>query len=151
MPKDDDQFRELPDGLVEELGGLYRQSVPVPGERDRVILAGARAQMAKQRRLRLIVRWGGLAVAAAAVVALVLRTPTIPDAEKQVRPAVAVKAHDVNRDGAVNIVDAYLLARTVEAGGVAQTQWDFDGDGAVDLKDADAIANDVVSLGGAVR
>ena len=134
MPNGDDQFRDLPDGLVEDLGGLYRRPVAVPAERDRLILSGARAQMAKRRRLR-----------------LVMRTPTIPDVEKQVRPAVAVKAQDVNRDGVVNIVDAYELARKVESGGVAQTRWDFDGDGAVDRKDAEAIAIDVVSLGGAVR
>jgi hypothetical protein len=151
MANENDQFQDLPDGLVEELGGLYRQSVPVPVERDRVILAGARAQMAKRRRLRLVMRLSGAAAAVAAVVALVMRTPEIPDAEKQVRPAVAVKAQDVNRDGVVNIVDALLLARKVEAGGVAQTQWDFDGDGVVDRKDADSIANEVVSLGGAVR
>ena len=151
MRTDDDQYQELPDGLVEELGRLYRKPVAVPAERDRVILSSARATMARQRRLRLMIRWGGLAVGAAAVVALVVRTPTIPDAEKQVRPVVAVKAQDVNRDGVVNIVDAYVLARTVDKGGVTQTQWDFDGDGAVDQKDADAIAAEAVKLGGSVR
>jgi hypothetical protein len=151
MSSEDDQLQELPDGLVEELGRLYRRPVPVPAERDRVILSGARAQMAKRRRLRLVMRLGGAAAAVAAVVALVLRTPEIPDAERQVRPAVAVKPRDVNRDNVVDIVDAYLLARKIEKGDVAQTQWDFDGNGAVDRKDADAIANEVVSLGGAVR
>lgn len=149
MRMEDDQFRDLPDGLVEDLGGLYRRPVAVPAERDRLILSGARAQMAKRRRLRLVMRLSGAAAAVAAVVALVLQTPTIPDAEKQVRPAVAV--NDVNRDGVVDIVDAYVLARRVEAAGVVQTQWDFDGDGVVDRKDADAIAADVVSLGGVVR
>ena len=151
MPNEDDQFRDLPDGLVEDLGGLYRRPVAVPAERDRLILSCARAQMAKRRRLRLVMRLGGAAAAVAAVMALVLRTPTVPDVEKRVRPAVAVKAQDVNRDGVVNIVDAYELARRVESGGVAQTQWDLDGNGAVDRKDADAIAVEVVSLGGAVR
>ena len=151
MKDDEEQLQDLPERLVEELGGLYRKPVGVPAGRDRVILSSARATMAKQRRLRLMIRWGGLAVGAAAVVALVLRTPTIPDAEKQVRPVVAVKAQDVNRDGVINIVDAYMLARTVEKGGVAQTQWDFDGDGAVDRKDADAIAAEAVKLGGSVR
>ena len=151
MPSENDQFQELPDGMVQELGGLYRRPVAVPAERDRVILAGARTQMVRRRRLRLLMRVSGAAAAVAAVVALVMRTPEIPDAEKQVRPAVAVRAQDVNRDGVVNIVDALLLARKVEAGGVAQTQWDFDGDGVVDRKDADSIADEVVSLGGAVR
>src|SRR5688572_24264872 len=114
MRTDEDQFQELPDGLVGDLSRLYRKPVAVPAERDRVILSSARATMARQRRLRLMIRWGGLAVGAAAVVALVLRTPTIPDAEKQVRPVVTVKAQDVNRDGVVNIVDAYVLARTIE-------------------------------------
>ena len=53
-------------------------------------------------------------------------------------------AEDINRDGAVDILDAFVLAKKIKAGETRDA--DFNRDGIVDLQDVSAIANEVVQL-----
>jgi hypothetical protein len=53
---------------------------------------------------------------------------------------------DLNRDGLIDIRDAFQLARELESGRAQAPALDFNGDGAVDRADADAIAAEAVSL-----
>jgi hypothetical protein len=64
--------------------------------------------------------------------------------------ATIARADDVNRDGRVDVLDAFALARAVEAG-VGSPAWDVNRDGAVDESDVDAVALAAVSLGGGGR
>ena len=104
---------------------------------------------AKRRRvLRTRITW-----AAAAVVALVLallaydtgtdRTPAV-----QTNPEPVAQRQDVNADGAVDIVDAMLLARKIETGAATSREWDFDNDGTVDTADVELLAQQSVALEG---
>ena len=60
---------------------------------------------------------------------------------------------DVNADGSLDIIDAYLLARLVQrrTDGIATAAtpspaWDRNGDGAIDHADAGAIALQAVAI-----
>jgi hypothetical protein len=68
-------------------------------------------------------------------------------AAKALEPA---RAEDVNRDGRVDVLDAFALARALEAGG-GRREWDLNRDGAVDDRDVDAVALAAVALTGGGR
>jgi hypothetical protein len=53
---------------------------------------------------------------------------------------------DINRDGHVDILDAFQLARQLQSGVEQARALDFNGDGLVDHSDADALATRAVSL-----
>jgi len=65
-------------------------------------------------------------------------------------PAGIGRVDDVNRDGRVDVLDAFALARAVDAGD-RRSEWDVNRDGAVDRGDVDAVALAAVSLGGGGR
>ncbi len=54
---------------------------------------------------------------------------------------------DVNGDGRLDILDAFALARALEAGETSRGGWDFNADRIVDGKDADALAMRAVAIG----
>ena len=92
-------------------------------------------------------RWIGAAAAAAAVVALAVRVAHSPGPTGSPRPQLARLA-DVNHDGRVDILDAYLVARRIADKQPLDPAWDINGDGVVDQKDVDLIANMAVSVSG---
>jgi hypothetical protein len=49
----------------------------------------------------------------------------------------------------VDILDAFLIARTLDRGGQPNPRWDVNADGRVDAADADVVAGAAVSLRGA--
>jgi hypothetical protein len=53
---------------------------------------------------------------------------------------------DLNRDGVVDMLDAFALARQLEQGRAPRLQWDVNGDGVVDERDVQALAARAVSL-----
>ena len=53
---------------------------------------------------------------------------------------------DVNRDGVVDVVDAFALAERVASGGRTSRRWDVNGDGRVDAGDSNEILARVVDL-----
>ena len=58
----------------------------------------------------------------------------------------AIAREDINGDGAVNILDAFQLARRIEAGATASHSHDLNGDRVVDLQDVHTVAHAAVSL-----
>lgn len=95
--------------LTEALGAPI-EPIGIPAEVDAAILARARERSAVVRRSRRRRRALWWAVPAAAAVTLALALPATWSAE----PAAPVAAgpDDINRDGKVDILDAYALART---------------------------------------
>src|SRR5688572_26783962 len=55
-------------------------------------------------------------------------------------------AADVNRDGAVDVLDALVLADRVRSGEAKSRRWDLNGDGKVDARDSEEILARVVDL-----
>ena len=147
---DPGQFEALRAGLKR----MHGAGPAVPREIDEAILAGARRSLvARRRRWALVQRIGG-AVAAAAVLAIAIRvfhpgaSSPLPPTQ---RPQLA-QAADVNHDGRVDILDAYVVARHIARHEPLDPAWDVNGDGVVDQKDVDLIAHLAVqTTGGKAR
>ncbi|HTM22876.1 MAG TPA: dockerin type I repeat-containing protein [Kofleriaceae bacterium] len=121
-------------------------AVLIPRDRDAAIRA-AIPQVRPQRRARTLLYV--LAPVAAAAIALAVLWPRGERTAAEPPPRVAeapAQPGDVNRDGQVDVRDAYALARALERGG-AQRSWDVTGDGQVDRGDVDWIAMAAVSIG----
>jgi len=65
-----------------------------------------------------------------------------PSDAKRLSPAT-----DIDGNGSIDIVDAYLIARAVRGGGRLERRWDINRDGKVDGRDVDAVARRAVSVG----
>ena len=111
--------------------------VDVPAEVDEFMADAARmaARRLGRRRVGRVAAWIAPIAAAAAAALWLMARPT-------------VRPEDVNADGRVDILDAFALARRLQASAGAQARWDFNHDGVVDAADVDWLARAVVSLGG---
>jgi hypothetical protein len=143
---------QMPSLLRQELRALYGWDLPMPGGRDEAILAAARQHFVRQRRSRMLHRWlpVGAGAAAAAAIALIVWTSaplTEPSAESPAAMATALPG-DIDGNGRVDILDAFLLARSIEAGADHVPGGDINGDGVIDHHDVDAIALTAVRLDG---
>ena len=153
-----DSLPDAPRRLREDLAVLYDAEVPVPEALDRVILEAAHRRL--ERRRPVVVRlapWARVAAVAAAAAAVLLAVWVIrPAAQRPAEPPetpIAARRsdsgperEDVDGNGRVDILDAFALARRVEAGAPPATQWDLNADGTVDRRDVDAVALAAVSL-----
>jgi hypothetical protein len=97
--------------------GAPIEPIAIPAAVDEAILALAReraTEVQRTRRRGRVLRWAVPAgVAAAAAVALVLVLPVVSSREPAGASSAPVAAgpDDINRDGRVDILDAYALAR----------------------------------------
>jgi hypothetical protein len=144
MAHDPDDPR-LPDPLRSDLSDLYRADVSSSPPIDQAVLNRARAHLAGRKRLLLLRRVAGAAAAVLLIAAVTI--PLLNRTDRHSRPHVAQRAGDVNADGVVDVRDALLVARGIDA---KQTGWssiaDVNGDKTVDRRDVDAIAEIAVRL-----
>lgn len=84
-------------------------------------------------------RWAVATVAAAAAVLLMV-SPTLRQSQRLLG--------DVDGDGAVDVRDAYLLARAVDSNQEIDPRADLDGDGLVDRRDVVRLMKRIVRLEG---
>lgn len=140
-PDDESQVavqKELKDDLV----GLYGTDVSIPPARNEAILSMAREHMARRRRLRLILRRSLQVASAAAVMALAVllirpnprsNAPSAPlriaqnepklgglnepelTAPNELKLAETAHPKDIDHNGRVDILDAFVLARRIES------------------------------------
>ena len=146
---DDDPDLRLPGTLVDDLTQLYTPPRSVPSDVDNAIGETAWRHCDGLRALRRIRWWGRIGVAAAAGFLIfffhdISRVARLPPAAV---PPLAGLA-DFNRDGHVNILDAFALARMLERGGPVDASWDYNHDGVLNRADVDAIALAAVRLDG---
>jgi hypothetical protein len=139
IPSDADL--ELPAELRRAIVDIHSPPIPVPAHLDRLILSAAHVRLARRKRAARILRWGS--VAAAAVVLLAVARFTLM--EKPHTPQVAIVG-DVNGDGRVNILDAFVVARAIAHHEQLPPAWDVNGDGVVDQKDVDLLAQMAVNV-----
>lgn len=129
---------ELPAELAGQIRELYPPGPSVPDEVDHTIRAAAQAKFARLRRFRSVLRWGSVA-AAAAILGFTVRVAWFDSSDSFAR-------EDLNRDGQVDILDAFTLAQHIQAHEKLKAAWDINGDGVVDQKDVDVLAQEAVSL-----
>jgi hypothetical protein len=150
-PADSRQDPSPIEAFGRDLADAYRPPGEVPGDVDRRLAGMARARFASPpfvaaRRRRLLLRVVATAAvgAAAAVVALLVWTgpsglPGHPRPPAGGAPDIVISVEPT-------ILDAFALARQLEAGVDAGRQWDANADGLVDRRDVDAIARRAVQL-----
>ncbi len=142
----DESQVQAPRALRHDLAALFGADASVPPAVDEAVLASARHHLTVRRRARAAIRWAGAAAAAAAAIFLIaIHLGPAREARKTTSEVIFSKA-DLNHDGRVDILDAFLLAKRLESGRKPLPEWDFDGDGLVDRRDVDAIAHAAVRL-----
>ncbi len=137
---------EAPGRLKGDIRALFAFDIPVPAEADERVLSLAKARMRRARVRRVIVRWATATAAAAAVIIGVLVLPSWRESGEN-QPAVAsATREDIDGNGQVDILDAFALARGIEASTVEAATGDMNRDGAVNQADVDIVAMTAVSL-----
>ncbi len=140
---------DLPPRLAAALRRLHDALPAIPPAVDNAILSDARQGFARRRRFRLAVRWaGGFAAAVAAVVVVAVN---LYRGEPARDVATSGIRGDVDGNGRVDILDAFVLAKKLEATPARTTGGDVNGDGVVDRQDVDAVAVLAVRLPGGAQ
>jgi hypothetical protein len=115
-----------------------------PGLASRWHLAGGK----KQGQDALATHWAWRIAAAAAIIIFAFSL----DLTKQTGPTTGrlllskTQAADIDRNGRVDILDAFKLAKHIESAGSTETKWDINGDGLIDRSDVDVVALAAVRL-----
>ncbi len=152
MTQNNRQFDDLDwrvsDRLRQDLRGLFEPPGAVPARVDKIILGQAKQRLAKPRRLIIRLRWAAGIAAAAAVIALGVILYQGPNHQSSIinHQSVAEGRADVDANGRVDILDAFRLARDIEARGPVAPQWDLNGDGRIDRDDVNRVALAAVRL-----
>lgn len=145
----DDKNLQAPRRLADDLRGEYGRHIDVPAQVDETVLRMAQLRFARRRRPIMVLRWAGVSAVAAVLLLAVgslvhhwmaLRSPATS------APFVMAAREDVDGNGRVDILDAFVLARHIEASRKPRDDWDVTGDGIVNQADVDRIAMAAVSL-----
>jgi len=143
-PNPDATDQDLPPRLRDAIARMHRVEVPVPVELDQTILADAKRSFLGRRRAWMLIGRLSIGIATAALVAIAVRVfvaaPSSHPPTAMVQPPKLYQIADVNHDGRVDILDAYIVARTIARHEPLDPAWDINGDGVVDQKDVDLIA-----------
>ncbi|HUV40091.1 MAG TPA: dockerin type I domain-containing protein [Planctomycetota bacterium] len=130
--------------LTEDLGRLFTSHFEVPEAVDASIRARIQRHFGAGRHVRRVLRWLPLAAAAAAV--LLVAFVTLTREKQQPTSTTVTVREDVDHSGAVDILDAFALARMIEDRVPDTGRWDLNADGIVDRSDVDVVALAAVSL-----
>lgn len=131
----------LPAAVAAELRSLAEPDLFVPAELDARILAASRDHLGGVRQRGVAARWLIGAAAAAGLLFAAWLGWAPPGA-----PPAPVARGDLDGDGRVDVLDAFLLARALDGQTALPQRGDVTGDGAVDRRDVDAIARLAVAL-----
>lgn len=145
---DEDLDLKVSPKLSEDLNTLFKPHFSVPPEVDRAVMDQAhRRFVRRQRRSRLFRRAGSIAAAAAVIIlAFSLNLTEKPGPTTSRSVLVEAQALDIDRNGRVDILDAFKLARHVESAENTEKRWDINGDGLVNSNDVDLVALAAVRL-----
>jgi hypothetical protein len=128
--------------LGRALGGLRKETVFISPSIDEAVLEQARQHLARLRARRVRrqrAQW--LALAACMVLVAVMAQAVFHRGDGK-----QFAREDLNRDGQVDILDAFQLAREIKEGNAQAGTEDFNGDGKVDAADVEILARRAVSL-----
>jgi hypothetical protein len=146
-----DQWAEQggPPQLKAGLTSVFGSAPSIGRAMDEQILNAARQQTIRRNRMRWMIRYAIGPIAAAAAVILVAIKINHREQPIVNNPTASVAtSEDVNRDGKLDILDAFLMARKVAANEPLTKDWDFNHDGTVDSKDVDVVAFAAVKIKG---
>jgi Dockerin type I domain len=169
-----DENLEAPPKLVAALRHLSREPVFVPPTLDEALMKAARQHLGRAERKKLgwfrLIPWTVATAGLAAAVFLAyprakellgfapltfgrsaksVQRGSENTAESPIPPkshAPAYVREDLNGDGKVDILDAFILAKTLQAAPISDPRLDVNGDGVIDRRDIETIAAHAVSL-----
>lgn len=136
-----------PPGFIAALKQSQSRRVFVPPTVDEAVLRAAKQRFApvNRRSPAPLVGWfRWLAFATACLLLCASYWLTRPGS--LLNRASVFAREDLNRDGRVDILDAFQLARQLQSGAQPGAHFDLNGDGVVDQRDAEAIATEAVKL-----
>jgi len=155
---------EIPERLKAELRNRYGLGPSVPERLDQTILADAHRHLREQLRPKRSgfgrpLKWAAMASLIAAAVMLIVRLPMQDGSPSHfadrtgdanpVSPRMATRAatvpNDLDSNGRIDILDAFVLARSVAAGRASLAN-DVNQDGRLDQSDVHALAQAAVTL-----
>ena len=147
---DEDLDLKVNPKLSEDLNTLFKPQFSVPPEIDRAIIDKAHQHLIpkhwRHRIFHHISLWRVAAAAAVIIFAFSLNLTQEPGPSTSRTVLVKAQAVDIDRNGRVDILDAFKLARHVEFSGRTEKKWDVNGDGLVDRNDVDLVALSAVRL-----
>ena len=154
---DEDLDLRISPKLSEDLNALFKPQFSVPPELDRAIMDQANRRLVQRhwrhRIFHHISIWRIAAAAAVVIFAFSLNLTQKPGPSTSRSVLVGAQAVDIDRNGRVDILDAFKLARYVESADLTDKSlslrkqgWDINGDGFVNRKDVDLVASAAVSL-----
>lgn len=138
-PADSSNPEELPTKLREDLAAAIRSQFDVPSELDAAILKRAREQLGTPRSRVFPIKRVAAAAAVLFIGAYLLRQSWTGSNSTEHENIQALR-EDFDRSGRVDILDAYLLAKTIELQESVPADWDISGDGLVNQEDVDSVA-----------
>ncbi len=133
-----------------DLNTLFKPQFSIPPEVDRAVMDRAHQQLSLKHWghhiLRHISIWRIAAAAAVIIFAFSLNLTQKPGPTTKQSLLVGARVVDIDRNGRVDILDAFKLARYVESTELTENKWDFNGDGLVNSNDVDVVASAAVRL-----
>jgi hypothetical protein len=147
---DEDLNFRVSSKLSADLKTLFEPQVGVPPEVDRAVMDRSNkhfaALQAGKGRRRIHWAWRIAAAAAAVIFAFSLDLTKQGGPTKMRSSLSKTQAIDIDRNGRVDILDAFKLARHIETNSPAEKAWDVNGDGLIDRSDVDIVAHAAVRL-----
>ena len=120
---DEDLDLRVPSKLSADLNALFEPEAGIPPEVDRAVMDRAHKHLAplqSGKRKRLRIHWGWRIAAAAAVIILAFSLDLTKQPERTTERLTLSKtqAIDIDRNGRVDILDAFKLARHIDVAAV---------------------------------
>jgi hypothetical protein len=147
---DEDLDLRVSQKFSEDLNIIFKPHFSIHPEVDRIVLDRANQQFTQMhwghRILRHISIWRIAAAAAVIIFAFSLNLTQKPGPTTNQSLLVEARAVDIDRNGRVDILDAFKLARYVESAGRTEKKWDINGDGQINSSDVDLVASAAVRL-----
>ena len=147
---DEDLDLRVSQKFSEDLNVFFKPQFSIPPEVDRAVMDKAHQHFTQKhwshRILRHISIWRIAAAAAVIIFAFSLNLTQKPGPTTSQSLLVEVRAVDIDRNGRVDILDAFKLARHVESADHTEKKWDINGDGFVNSNDVDLVASAAVRL-----
>ena len=147
---DEDLDLKVSPKLSEDLNALFKRQFSVPPELDRAIIDKAHQHFIpkhwRHRVFRHVSIWRVAAAAAVIIFAFSLNLTEKPGPSTSRTVLIKAQAIDIDRNGRVDILDAFKLARHIESANRTDKKWDINEDGVVNGKDVDLVASAAVSL-----
>lgn len=139
--------------LQNELKKLFKAADSVPPEVDQKIIEMAYKHFSSRRKTGrvVILRWVGRTAAAAVIIFISLFVYLQFESgttlhKTELSDQTATVQGNIYPTAKVTILDAFMLARNIDAGKKIDKSWDLNGDGIIDKKDVDAVAFAAVRL-----